>query len=269
MMEQRMNFETFREPLGGWADKMRPFIEGEDMWQLYQKIKKDAQTERIVPNSTDTFRAFKACSPENLRVLFYLQDPYPRIYKGNIPQATGIAMDCRYTPDGKKLQPSLELWYDAIDRYINSSSYKPVEGYLRMDDPRRCERSPNLDYLHEQGVMLLNTDLTCKKDKTSSHKGYWEKFQQYLLGEILSYQTGIVYVLCGTSSHALERYISPLGNYIFKLEHPFAAGHRGDDIWRDNEIFAKINKIMVENNGKHYNIFWDKKDWDIYKDPPF
>lgn len=269
MMEQKMNFQTFEEPLGDWAPKLKPFIEGREMWELYQKIKADATTQRIVPNSKDTFRAFKVCPPHQVRVIFYLQDPYPRLYKDGTPQATGIAMDCRYTPDGKKLQPSLEYWYDAIDRYLASPDYVLPEGYSKTETIHRCIRTPNLDYLHEQGVMLLNTDLTCKVNKTSSHEGYWEAFQKYLLTEVMYGTTGIIYVLCGKSSHALEQYINPLGNYIFKLEHPFAAGHRGDEIWRDEGIFAKINKILKDNNGKHYGIWWDKSDWEFYSNPPF
>lgn len=264
-----MNFDKFQEPLGKWADKFKPFIEGKKMWEIYQKLKKDSETERVVPGYKDTFRAFKATNPNNLKVVFYLQDPYPRLYKDGTPQATGIAMDCRYTPNGEKLQPSLELWYDAIDRYMNSDNYRLPDGYNRIDTPRLCERTPNLDYLHEQGVMLLNTDLTCKVNKTSSHEGYWNEFQKYFLSEVLHTTTGIIYVLCGKTSHSMEEYINPLGNYIFKIEHPAAASHRGDNIWREQDIFAKINKILEENNGKHYRVWWDKKDWDFYKEPPF
>ena len=117
-MDKKMNYKTFEDPLGEWALQMKPFIEGEEMWELYQKIKNDVQTERkinptfsasypfIVPRSSETFRAFKTCQPKNLKVVFYLQDPYPRLYKDGVPQACGIAMDCRNSPD-KKIQPSL------------------------------------------------------------------------------------------------------------------------------------------------------------------
>lgn len=265
-MDRKMNYDTFREPLGEWAEKLKPFIEGEEMWKIYQRIKDDASREQIVPKSTDTFRAFKACRPGDLKVVFYLQDPYPRLYKDGTPQASGIAMDCRYSPDGK-IQPSLEFWYDAIDRFLVDEEYP--EGYGRIDDPRKCLRIGNLDYLHEQGVILLNTDLTCKKGKTASHEGLWEPFQQFLLSEVMYGTTGIIYVLCGKSSHGLDKYINPLGNHIFYLEHPFAAGHRGDDVWRDENIFSKINTLLVDNNGKHAKIWWDKKDWEFYKEPPF
>jgi len=262
-----MNFQTFEKPLGGWAQKMKPFIESKEMWDLYQKIKADAKTDMIVPRSTETFRAFATCAPHEVKVIFFLQDPYPRLYKNGTPQACGIAMDCRNSPDGK-IQPSLDLWYDAIDRYLEKN-WVTMKGYERETYPYKCERSPNLDYLHHQGVMLLNTDLTCKMGKTSSHEGYWKEFYKYLLTEAMYTNTGTIYVLCGKTSHSMEQFINPLGNYIFKLEHPMAAGHRGDNIWRDEDIFAKINKILEDNNGKGARIWWDKKDWDFYSEPPF
>jgi uracil DNA glycosylase len=273
-----MNYQTFKEPLGGWAEKMKPFIEGQEMWDLYQKIKADAKKDMIVPRSTETFRAFKACAPHELRVMFFLQDPYPRLYRDGTPQACGIAMDCRNSPEGK-LQPSLELWYDAIDRFLQSDDYKLPKGYgipeeacIKHGIPitvKKAVRTGNLDYLHEQGVMLLNTDLTCKMGKTGSHEGYWRDFYRYLLTDVLYGTTGIIYVLCGKTSHTMEEFINPLGNYIFKTEHPMAAGHRGDEVWRDEKIFAKINKILIDNHGENYQIWWDKSDWDFFKDPPF
>jgi uracil DNA glycosylase len=278
MMEKRMNFQTFEEPLGDWAPKLKPFIEGEEMWDLYQKIKADSKTDMIVPRSPETFRAFKSCRLADLKVVFFLQDPYPRLYKNGVPQACGIAMDCRNSPDGK-IQPSLELWYDAVDRYLQGKDYQLPDGYGIPEEARikhgipttikKAERTGNLDYLHEQGVILLNTDLTCKMGKTGSHEGYWRPFHKYLLSEVLGSHTGMIYVLCGKTSHTMEEFINPLGNYIFKVEHPMAAGHRGDDIWRDDNIFAKINKLLIENHGKQYQVWWDRGDWEFFKDPPF
>src|SRR5882672_9721621 len=110
-----LDFETFRAKLGLWADKFKPFIEGKEMWDIYQKLKEDSMSDVIVPKSKDTFRAFGVTDPKDLKVVFYLMDPYPRKYTGGEFQATGIAMDCRNSPDGK-LQPSLINWYDALSK---------------------------------------------------------------------------------------------------------------------------------------------------------
>ena len=255
--ERKLDYESFAPKLGLWGPKFKPFIESSDMWEIMDKIRKDAFKERInengdivfikgetiVPFSDNTFRTFKTTNPNNIRVIFILQDPYPRYYKGTkIPQADGIALSCENSPDGA-LQPSLNYFYDAIDKELEI----------------KVERSNNLLYLHEQGIMMLNSDLTCKLNKTESHSGYWDKFQKYFLEEVMYETTGIIYVLCGKLSHRLEKYINPLGNYIFKLSHPSSAQY-GMGYWESKNIFLKINKILKDNN--NFNIYWNKKDWD-------
>lgn len=248
MTDKKLDFNSFAGKLGAWAEKLRPFIESEAMWTIMQKIKTDSMSDTIVPKSTDTFRAFATTVPDNVKVMFYLMDPYPRKYSNGEFQATGIAMDCTNSPD-KKIQPSLVKWYDAI-----SSS----EGY-------KVNYSPSLQYLHDQGVMLLNTDLTCKLNKTQSHEKLWEPFQKYLLEDVLGSDTGIIYVLCGKASLRMKRYINPFCK-TFELSHPAAASHISTD-WDYKNIFKTINKILGENNG--YTIYWDKDKWDEASEPPF
>ena len=120
--------------------------------------------------------------------------------------------------------------------------------------------TPNLEYLLSQGVLLLNTDLTTKVNKTGSHEGLWEPFQKYFLEEIMSKQTGIVYILSGNTSLNMEKYISPLGNYILKIEHPANAERRKRE-WKTENIFNNINKLVK------YPIIWNSGDYD--DNPPF
>lgn len=250
-IEERLQYESFAGLFGLWADRFKPFIESKDMFDIYQKLKTDAKKEIIVPNSDAVFRSFATSNPSNLKVVWYLMDPYPRRYKNKANQATGIPMDCSNSPDGK-LQPSLENFYDSM-----SSNIK-----------KRVTYSPNLEYLLNQGIMLLNSDLTCKLNKTSSHEKLWESFQKYFLEEVLSGFTGIIYVLSGKASLNMEKYINPLGNYIIKTEHPAAASHKHTE-WDCKDVFTTINKILKANNGEESQILWDKRDWDADNEPPF
>lgn len=244
-----MDYENFKDKFGAWAEKFKTFIKSKEMWDIYQTIKKDSQYETICPESRNTFRTFLCSDPNDIKVVFYLMDPYPRRYKNGELQATGIPMDCTNSPNGK-MQPSLEKWYDAIDKELG----------------QKVQRSLNLEYLLHQGVMLLNTDLTCKLGKTESHAGLWTPFQKYFLEEVMYGTTGIIYVLCGRSSQKLGRFINPLGNYIIELEHPAHASHTHTD-WDCKGIFSSINRILIDNNKE--TIFWDKREWDKYSEPPF
>lgn len=246
--ELRLDFNNFKDKFGNWAPKFKPFIEGEEMFKIFQKIREDAKTEKIVPKSSNTFRAFSTTNPVELKVIFYLADPYPKLYSNKVPQATGIALDCSNSPNGK-MQPSLEIFYKSIEADMGKKIEKPL----------------SLEYLHEQGVMMLNTDLTCKLNKTESHKGLWEPFQKYLLEEVLGSDTHIIYVLCGKSSKKMEKYINPFCK-TFKIEHPVSASYSNTD-WEHDDIFRKINRILKDNNQRE--IFWDRFDWENYKLPPF
>lgn len=245
-----MNYEDFEPLFGKWAEKFRPFIESKEFYEIYQVLKHDSQVKKeiIVPDADNTFKVFEKTNPDNIKVVFYLMDPYPRRYRDRKPQATGIALDCSNSPDDK-IQPSLVKWYDAVGR----------------DEGKKPRYEKDLNYLLEQGVMLLNTDLTCKLAKTGSHEKLWEPFQKFFLTEVMGSNTGIIYVLCGKSSKRMRRYIYELGNYVFEIEHPAAAEHSNRE-WNHEGIFNKINKILNENNGIYPAIQWNPANWE---EPPF
>jgi len=241
-MEEKLDYEDFKPLFGAWAEKFRPFIESKEMYDIYQKLK--SEKEIIVPNSASVFRAFSLTRPDSIRSIWYLMDPYPRRYAGRakINQATGVAMDCSNSPDGK-IQPSLEKFYDAISKELGD----------------RVVKSPDLTYLLDQGILLLNTDLTCKLNKTGSHEGLWEPFQKFFLEEVMRGTKDIIYVLCGKDSKRMKKFINPLGNTIVELDHPAFADRTHTD-WNSKGVFKMINKSLAAE-GKE-PILWDKRVYD-------
>lgn len=233
-----MNYEKFKPLLGTWASKLRPFIESKDADKIYFFLKEESNRGKtILPKSGSTYRSFATTPYGNTQVVFLLQDPYPWIKK-DIPVADGIALSCSNTGE---LQPSLEMFYDAIEDDLYQG--------LNLKDPR----DPNLEYLCKQGVMMLNTSLTVEKDKSSSHYELWKPFTTYLFEEIFTnYNRGLIFVLCGEKSHYYERYIHPMQHYVFKLEHPANAARKLRK-WDHQNIFKKINKLLLENNNTSIN----------------
>lgn len=240
----RLDYKDFEPKFGKWAEKFKPFIEGEEMYKIFEKLKEDSKKEIICPESSNTFRAFSASDPDNVHVVWYLMDPYPRRYKDKKLQATGIPMDCSNSADGR-LQPSLQLFYEGIKEDMHY---------------REVDQSPSLQYLLDQGVLLMNTDLTCKLNKTNSHEGLWAPFQRFFLEEIMAKKSGIIYVLSGKVSHAMEKYIYPIGNYIIKTEHPAAGTHKNME-WKHDNVFSKVDNIL-RTNGKKV-IEWNKAYYDL------
>lgn len=244
-----LDYNEFAPLFGDWAGLFQPFIEGEEMEKIYQKLK--SEKEKIVPSSDVTFRSFAESSPHNIKSVWYLMDPYPKRYKDKTNQATGIPLDCSNSKD-HVLQPSLQQFWKG----------------LMKDTGKKVEETIHLDYLLDQGILLLNTDLTCKLNKTGSHSGLWDPFQKFFLEQIMGKKTGIIYVLAGKESHKMEKYITPIGNYIWKTDHPMAAEHRHTE-WDAKKVFTKTNQILTEH--KKDPIEWDRSIFykDLIENCPF
>lgn len=236
-----MDYSKFEPLFGDWAPKFKPFIESKDFDEIYDFLKKESKEGKIIcPEHKNTFRAFKECPFSDLRVVFILQDPYPWVMydkeKGNIYCADGIAMSCSNT---NRCQPSLELFYQGIQ---DDLGYEVV-------------RMPDLKYLANQGILFLNTSLTVEKDRPTSHKGLWDKFNDYLIQEVINFYTrGVIYVTFGQNAHILAKSVLPFLHWGFEVEHPAAAA-RKERPWNHQNIFTKINKILKDCNNDQ--IIWD------------
>lgn len=88
----KLDYNEFKESFGAWAEAFKPFIESEKMFKIYERLKSDGEKELILPHSQNTFRAFATSHPERVKVVWFLMDPYSKLYPGRIkmPQATGL-----------------------------------------------------------------------------------------------------------------------------------------------------------------------------------
>jgi uracil-DNA glycosylase len=234
-----MNYDKVKDEFGDWAVKLRPFIESSDFDDIYKFLKEEGRQGKIIcPDYKDTFRAFRATPYSKLRCIFILQDPYPWVKNGKYI-ADGVAMSCRNTG---VCQPSLDMFYDGI------------EDDLGVDVPHQ----PDLDYLCEQGVLFLNTNLTVELNKPTSHNGVWNKFIDFVIQESINfYNSGLIYVAFGKTAHVTAKAIVPFLHWGFEVEHPAAAA-RQERAWKHDNIFTKINKILKNNNNEQINWVYDE-----------
>lgn len=240
MTKTKLNKEHFKERMGEWWKYFEPLFDKTDvMEELFDHLKTLGLTKRICPESKNTFRSFQTMSPKNLKAIFVALDPYPTI-KNKVVIANGIAMDCSNTGI---LQPSLEKWYEGIEgEYSDGMDLQMV-------------KDPSLEFFINQGVMFFNTALTVEQGKTGSHTELWQNFMKYFYYEVMNTFTGMIYILAGKESHKMEKWIDPLANYIFKIEHPSFAARQYRE-WKTEGIFKKINYILRNNNGPESEINW-------------
>lgn len=244
-----MNYSKFEPLLGDWAPKFKAFIESSECDEIYKFLKAESLEGKVIcPHRDDTFRAFRETPFGNLKCVFILQDPYHQVGKKDdkvVYVADGMAMSCSNTG---VCQPSLELFYKGIENDLG----------------QEVIRQPDLSYLAHQGVLLLNTSLTVEMSKPGSHSGRWDKFNDYLVQEVINYYTsGLVYVSFGVNAQVMAKTIVPFLHWGFEVEHPAFAARKDRD-WNHQGIFTKINRILKDSNNEE--ILWNYEDYRKQRD---
>jgi len=234
--------DKIKEKFGSWLPMFEPFITTPEFDKIFSFLQHQKSIRRvIVPTSDDVFKSFELCDKDKVKAVVVLMDPYPSITKDNIVIANGVPMSCANT---KALQPTLEIWYQALEDSFFGFS------------PDFDKRADNSYLLTEEGVLLLNSSLTCERDKPGSHAEVWHPFMKFFFEEILNkYFSGLPIVLCGAQAHKLEKYVSPLLHYVKKIEHPVAASYQ-NRAWKYDDCFKFCNGIITANNGEEHAINW-------------
>lgn len=225
---------TIEEYFGDWSKVI-------DIKNAESILRRIANSKEIIcPKPKDVYKAFKCCPFNKLRVVILGQDPYNNL-KNNEPVATGIAFANVKETCEDSYSPSLNVLKESI------IDFTLPHGIINFD--------PSLEKWEEQGVLMLNTALTCLAGKAGSHTLVWIQFIRNLLANLSKQLTGIVYVLMGSNAEAFEPCINKQFNHILKTKHPAWYARTNTpfpkDLWRD------INKILIGQNG--YGIQWYKE----------
>lgn len=208
-----------------WYTLLGPLFEEDWMANLGKRISA-AETlgYPTQPRLHEVFRAYEYVQPSQLKVLMIGQDPYPN------GQADGFAFSTR-----DALPPlTLRIVFDELER----------EGYGKR-------YNPNLVDWAEQGVMMLNTVLTCSYKETLSHQGWgWEKFIAATLDHINDLPQPLVVMAWGTPAKNLVReHICESGTkLILQAIHPVAQSRsEGRLKFVGCRHFIKANEFLSES----------------------
>lgn len=222
-----VNSQEFREQIykklepTGWNTALRMFIKSNEFIRLIDRLKDDVVLDkRFTPTFKYVFKAFEECHYKDTRVIILGQDPYPQI---NV--ADGLAFSCSRQDKAEK---SLQ--------YIHSAIQKTVENAQPSVN--------NLQYLADQGVLLLNTALTTQIGKPGTHQEYWKPFMAHLLDYVRMDNPNIVYLLLGKKAEFWEDLIDQPNNVV-KASHPASAAYAKQHEWDCNDCFNKVNEILV------------------------
>ena len=194
----------------------------------------------LCPTLPNVFRAFKLCSYNKLRCVMLFQDPYPQQING-IPVATGIAIgNSKDTPEDK-LSPSLQVVKESA---IN---YEIPHNPLTFDN--------TLESWAKQGILMINSALTCEVNKVGSHTNIWRPFVSKLIKNLSYRETGMIYVLFGKAAKSLKPYINEKYNNIIEVQHPAYFARINQSM--PSSIFTNINNLLYGKYGE--KIKWYKE----------
>jgi len=228
---------TAEEYFGNW-NTVVPVSHAEGIIKALNKTVKP-----FCPALKDIFKAFKACPYDNLKVVVIGQDCYADMRNGK-SVATGIAFANSKEAPESEYSPSLRV---LMESFID---FSVPHSLITFD--------PSLEEISRQGVLLINTALTCEVGKPGSHMLLWRPFIKQLLHNLSRHKTGIVYVLLGSEAQSLKDCIDNRYNYILCDKHP--AYYARKNMSMPSGIWKTVNDIIKSINGKDEEIKWFKEE---------
>ncbi len=195
-----------------WYHLLKPAFD-----KNWESIQKTIKTEKrnISPKLSQVFRCFQECPLRDLHTIIIAEGPYTSTIN-NIPTADGLALSVN--PDIKGAIP-----YQAKHLY------------------QATECQSNLTYVANQGVLLLNTALTCAGGVPGSHDSIWQAFIDDAFELILKYDTGFNVVAIGNKAETLLE-IHDLDNHVVFLNPDFDV-----EDWEEDFVDNVNNNLLKCN----------------------
>ncbi|QVK21729.1 uracil-DNA glycosylase [Mycoplasmatota bacterium] len=187
----------------------------------------------VYPKREDLFNAFKC---KDVKVVILGQDPYH-----NPNQAHGLAFSVN---DHIKTPPSL----------------RNIFKELADDIGHNIPMSGNLSKWVDEGVLLLNTTLSVRKNQPNSHKNIgWMTFTDNVIKYLSDRNDSIVFILWGNNARSKKKLIDER-HLVIESSHPSPlSASRG---FFQSKPFSRANEFLI-NNGKE-SVEWCLENIDLF-----
>jgi len=205
--------------------------------ELQKKLDNEYKYQIVYPEQSDIYNAFKLTPYKKVKVVILGQDPYH-----NHSQAHGLAFSVNID---EMIPPSLR------------NIYKELKNDLGIEIPSHG----NLTDWATEGVLLLNTTLTVRKNEPNSHQNLgWEIFTDNVIKLLNNKEEPIVFVLWGNKAKRKKKLITNTKHLVIEGVHPSPlSASRG---FFGSKPFSKVNNFLKENNIKEIN--WSISSIDIF-----
>ena len=196
--------------------------------KLREFLKSEYSSQTIYPPMYDIFNAFKLTDYNDVKIVILGQDPYH-----GEGEAHGLAFSVK---PGVAIPPSLRNMYKELNTSLGL--YIPNNGYLEK--------------WARQGVLLLNTALTVRKDTPNSHRNVgWEIFTDKVIKLLNKRQKPVIFLLWGNNAKSKSMLIDRTKHVVLTSVHPSplsaSRGFFGCNHFKTaNELLTKMGSSPVD-----------------------
>lgn len=211
-----------------WKDYLRDEFNKPYMLALQEFLKEESKTHQIAPPE-DYYRALNLVSRQQTKVVILGQDPYP-----TLGHANGLAFAVN---EGVKRPKSLQNIFKELSSDLNTGvpENNTLLGWTR------------------QGVLLLNTVLTCRVGEPMSHRGRgWENFTDEVIRQLNQKERGVVFILWGKPAQEKIKLIT-------NPQHPIIQSFHPSPLSANRGFFG--SKPFSKANGCLHKLGYEAIDW--------
>lgn len=206
-----------------WDEKLKPVFEGQGFQTFLEIVKEMYKKEICYPKFENIFNALKLTPYKKVKVVIVGQDPYH-----GEGEAHGLSFSVQ---KGVRIPPSLKNIFKEL--YSDLGINPPLNG--------------DLTKWAKEGVLLLNSVLTVKKDNAASHKNIgWELLTDHIIKLLNEKETSVVFILWGNFARSKKKYITNKNHLVIESTHPspFSASNG----FFGSKPFSKTNEFLKKNN---------------------
>lgn len=217
-----------------WDDILAPIWNSLGFKKFMNLIKEKYKESTCYPEFDNIFNALKLTPYKDVKIVILGQDPYH-----GEGEAHGLSFSVQ---KGVKLPPSLK------------NIFKEIKTDLGITE----SECGDLTSWAKEGVLLLNSILTVKKDEAASHQNLgWNLLTDHIIKLLNNKETPIVFILWGNFARNKKVFITNKKHLIIESVHPspFSANNG----FFGSKPFSRANNFLKSNGIKEVNFDLNEK----------
>ncbi len=212
-----------------WDIVLKSVWESPVFHKFMDKVKEEYKNYTCYPAYENIFNALKSTPYSKVKIVILGQDPYH-----GEGEAHGLSFSVQ---EGIKLPPSLQ------------NIYKELYDDLGIKNGPSGDLTP----WTKEGVLLLNSVLTVRKDSPASHKDLgWQLLTDHIIKLINLKEEPVVFILWGNFARSKKVFITNPKHLIIESTHPSPFSARNG--FFGSKPFSKANNFLKKNNIKEVNF---------------